>query len=66
MAGFVDADTHVVETEEAWTYADSGDEQYMPRLVEAAQRRSGKFWILDGQTLPADGFESDTYPAGDA
>ena len=64
MAGFVDADTHVVEGEEAWSYADSADQRYMPRLVEAAHGGAEKFWVVDGQVLPADGFESDLYEEG--
>ncbi len=51
-SGFVDADTHVIETATAWSYADPADERYMPRPVEGVGSRSGDFWYADGQMVP--------------
>jgi uncharacterized protein len=47
----IDADAHVIETEQTWEYLDAADVQYRPRLVveRGANGTSVEAWEIDGQ-----------------
>jgi predicted TIM-barrel fold metal-dependent hydrolase len=49
----IDADTHVVETEQTWKYLDESEAKYRPVLLgpcsdEGSRRR---FWLIDGKVF---------------
>lgn len=75
----VDADAHVIETEQTWDYLDPKDRQYRPTLVSVQEERNVEiprgaindwhirkpgYWIVDGQTLMAGRIQSTHYPPG--
>lgn len=56
--GFIDADAHVWESEDTWSYLTSGERRWKPVLQttdgEQHEWRGLKhFWYVDGQLLPS-------------
>ena len=54
MAGVVDADTHVVESEEMWEFFDEKLSHRKPVLLtpDRAESRRGTYWLIDGNATP--------------
>jgi len=45
----IDADAHVLETEQTWDYMDGADKKYRPKLVGATEGDSkDEYWLVDG------------------
>jgi len=53
----VDADAHVVETEQTWSYLDGSDKKFKPQLFQSDENPNTKLWFLDGKTI---GFRNPT------
>lgn len=47
----IDADAHVVETEQVWDYLDGTDEKYRPTLMRSPANPQRQIWVLDGENL---------------
>jgi predicted TIM-barrel fold metal-dependent hydrolase len=51
--GYVDADTHLDETEATWEYVEPGEEALKPQAAEPANldpnRRPSRYWLVDGR-----------------
>jgi uncharacterized protein len=45
----IDADAHVIETEETWSFLDSSDQKYRPALVGAQGDSKRQYWLVDGK-----------------
>ena len=44
----IDADAHVIETEETWEYMEGADRKFMPRMVAPSQEKSpDEYWLVD-------------------
>lgn len=44
----IDADAHVIETEETWEYMEGADRKFMPRMVAPSQESSpDEYWLID-------------------
>lgn len=44
----IDADAHVIETEETWEYMEGDDRKFMPRMVAPPQEDSpDEYWLID-------------------
>ncbi len=43
----IDADAHVVETEQTWEYMDEADSKFRPQIMTAPD--GNKFWVIDGK-----------------
>ena len=56
MSGFIDADTHIVESEEIWEYMDKDMYDRRPVLLKAPSdteyQSANAFWLIDGQIFP--------------
>ena len=45
----IDADAHVLETEQTWESMDGAEHKYRPRIVEATGGESkDEYWLVDG------------------
>ena len=45
----IDADAHVLETEQTWEYMDGSDKKYRPKLVGSTEGDSkDEYWLVDG------------------
>ncbi len=44
----IDADTHVIETDETWEYLEGADRALRPKLVSSPQDPGRQYWIVDG------------------
>src|SRR6476661_5724146 len=45
----IDADAHVLETEQTWSYMGESDQRYKPTLVvDPASGGKRAFWLIDG------------------
>jgi hypothetical protein len=45
----IDADAHVLETEQTWEYMDGADKKYRPKLVGSTDADSkDEYWLVDG------------------
>ena len=45
----IDADAHVLETEQTWEYMDGADKKYRPKLVGSTDGDSkDEYWLVDG------------------
>ncbi|MGH7829720.1 MAG: amidohydrolase family protein [Candidatus Binatia bacterium] len=53
----IDADSHVVETEQTWEYLDASDKKFRPRLFQSAEDPNTQYWFLDGKAI---GFRNPT------
>lgn len=47
----IDADAHVVETEQTWEYLEAADKKYRPRLFGSPDDPTTQYWVLDGKVL---------------
>jgi predicted TIM-barrel fold metal-dependent hydrolase len=45
----IDADAHVVETEQTWDYIDPADARYRPSLVSPRGESGRQYWMVDGK-----------------
>jgi predicted TIM-barrel fold metal-dependent hydrolase len=47
----IDADAHVIETDQTWDYLDAADEQHRPRVVveAGADGATAESWLIDGK-----------------
>ena len=45
----IDADCHVIESEQAWEYLDPADQQYQPTSMFDPNRPDRPIWIIDGK-----------------
>jgi len=53
----IDADAHVVETEQTWDYLDQSDKKFRPQLFQSSGDSSAQYWFLDGKII---GFRNPT------
>jgi len=53
----VDADAHVVETEDSWSYLEGSDKKFRPQLFQSDENPNTKLWVLDGKPI---GFRNPT------
>jgi len=53
----VDADAHVVETEDSWSYLEGSDKKFRPQLFQSDENSNAKLWVLDGKPI---GFRNPT------
>ncbi len=53
----IDADAHVVETEDTWEYMDPSEQKYKPVLLQTPNDAKRQYWLIDGKVrglrLPA-------------
>jgi uncharacterized protein len=47
----VDADAHVVETEQTWSYMDGSDKKYRPQLFSSADNPNMQYWFCEGKSV---------------
>jgi predicted TIM-barrel fold metal-dependent hydrolase len=47
----IDADAHVVESEQVWNYLEASENKYRPQLVTAPENSQRQIWMLDGECL---------------
>jgi predicted TIM-barrel fold metal-dependent hydrolase len=47
----IDADAHVVETEQVWDYLDASERKYRPALATSPENPKRQIWLLDGENL---------------
>ena len=45
----IDADCHVIESDQAWEYLDPADQQYKPASMFDPNRPDRPIWIIDGK-----------------
>ncbi|HEY3117144.1 MAG TPA: amidohydrolase family protein [Chloroflexota bacterium] len=45
----IDADAHVIETDDTWEYLDPADRKYRPRLVSPDDDTKRQFWMIEGK-----------------
>jgi hypothetical protein len=45
----IDADAHVVETEQTWEYMDPEDLKYRPQIVEDPSGNGVTYWLIEGK-----------------
>ncbi|MFL2771147.1 MAG: amidohydrolase family protein [Rhodospirillaceae bacterium] len=69
----IDADTHVIETEQTWNYMDKADEHLRPKIITSREPITHKrespmaghsFWLVDGRLYMKGGQKADWYPDG--
>ncbi len=69
----IDADTHVIECEQTWTYMDKVDEDLRSKIVttSAPVKHLGEspmagqnFWLVDGRMYIIGGQKAECYPVG--
>lgn len=53
----IDADAHVVETEQTWDYLDPSQRKFRPQLFQSAKDSTTQYWFLDGKAV---GFRNPT------
>jgi predicted TIM-barrel fold metal-dependent hydrolase len=47
----VDADAHVVETEQTWSYMDGADKKFRPQLFSSADNPNMQYWFCEGKSV---------------
>jgi predicted TIM-barrel fold metal-dependent hydrolase len=47
----IDADAHVVETEQVWDYLEASERRFRPTLVPSPADPQRQIWVLDGENL---------------
>ncbi|MGZ8445666.1 MAG: amidohydrolase family protein, partial [Candidatus Binatia bacterium] len=47
----VDADAHVVETEQTWSYMDGSDKKFRPQLFSSADNPNMQYWFCEGKSV---------------
>lgn len=50
-AEVIDADAHVVETEQSWNYLEAAEQKYRPTLAPSPSHPNRQNWFLDGEDL---------------
>ena len=45
----IDADAHVIESEQTWDHLDEADRQYRPFLFTNPERPASRYWVIDGR-----------------
>lgn len=50
----IDADAHVIESEETWSYMEGSEEAFRPKLV-APRKEEKRTWLIDGMEFPRGG-----------
>ena len=45
----IDADCHVIESDQTWDYMDPQDREFRPRAVENPERPDRPLWVIDGR-----------------
>jgi predicted TIM-barrel fold metal-dependent hydrolase len=45
----IDADAHVIETEQTWEYMDAEDLKYRPQIVEDPSGNGATYWLIEGK-----------------
>jgi uncharacterized protein len=45
----IDADAHVLETEETWSYLEPGEAKYRPEIVFPRGNSNDEYWLIDGR-----------------
>ena len=45
----IDADAHVIESEQTWDYLDEADQQFRPFLFTNPERPASRYWVIDGR-----------------
>ncbi|HEY7217799.1 MAG TPA: amidohydrolase family protein [Candidatus Binatia bacterium] len=50
-ADVIDADAHVVETEQSWNYLEAAEQKYRPTLAPSPNHPNRQNWFLDGEDL---------------
>ena len=46
----IDADAHVIETENTWNYLEGHEAEFRPALL-SANRDGREFWLIDGNVF---------------
>jgi len=46
----IDADAHVLETEETWSYLEPDEARYRPEIVSPHGNSHDEYWLIDGRT----------------
>jgi predicted TIM-barrel fold metal-dependent hydrolase len=47
----IDADAHVVETEQTWSYLDASDKKFRPQLFSSADNSAMQYWFCEGKAI---------------
>lgn len=47
----IDADAHVVETEQTWSYMDEPDKKFRPQLFSSADNPNMQYWFCEGKSV---------------
>jgi predicted TIM-barrel fold metal-dependent hydrolase len=47
----IDADAHVVETEQTWSYMEDSDKKYRPQLFSSADNPNMQYWFCEGKSV---------------
>jgi predicted TIM-barrel fold metal-dependent hydrolase len=47
----IDADAHVVETEQTWSYLDGSDKKFRPQLFSSADNSAMQYWFCEGKAI---------------
>jgi uncharacterized protein len=47
----IDADAHVVETEQTWNYLDGADKKFRPQLFSSADNSAMQYWFCEGKAI---------------
>ena len=45
----IDADTHVIETDQTWNYLDPSDQQFRPVVISPRGEGGREYWYIDGK-----------------
>lgn len=53
----IDADAHVIETEQTWNYLEGAEKNFRPRLFQSSEDPNAQYWFLDGKVI---GFRNPT------
>ncbi len=53
----IDADAHVVETEQTWEYLGQSERKFRPQLFQSSDDSTTQYWFLDGKVV---GFRNPT------
>jgi len=57
----IDADAHVIESEDSWKYMEGSDGLFRPKLVDS-QNGHRRTWLIDGREFPRGGNVNRTIP----
>ena len=51
MTMIIDADAHVVETEQTWNYLDGSDKKFRPQLFQLRRQPAMQYWFCEGKAI---------------